>query len=278
MIFNTSNAKPIQPNNFELNTWRITNKSPDIFLKPFFSNENIKLFSISTEKYRRAPNSIEMLNYIMSLSKLTFQIDTKTIVVNPMASIEIINQKNNSRKVLGYFEKVNISDTSIVIKYKNGDKTVYGAKYSAIVKISYAEEESCKQIFSLSPEINVFDIKITRPLVSYEKKDIFIESQALTIGSYLVSLMGKPLNTLLKNPFVNSVPFSNDMKIFNDHMAKLKMLKKLTEELIDKKNDVKGKNEKLSQIDDQMTKFRDLISKSNQKIEEDNEDEKLNKK
>lgn len=207
----------------------LTNEKPKVDLSPVFVSNGSKFYEAEKIIHQRYPNTIELAKYVVQQKKITFNIDKKTINIFPLSHIESV--KDGKVKILGYFDRISLDD-SIILKYKNGEATVYGAKNSAMVKFSFSETPSFKQLPSSMPDKSLFDVKLNCPTSTCESKKIFIETDQPTVGKYLSKLTScsKSRSQNSSSNLEDQNENSNSFLIQNGTLN-LKMLKELSKKL-----------------------------------------------
>lgn len=112
----------------------------------------------------------DALNMIMNMPELCFTIRNTEYLLHP--SKHLIEKRKHGNRCLGYFSSVSISNSKIILKYKDGDKTATSNRYSSSVEFVASEKEYASR--SLGNEIGKIAFKFFTNKILKESKTVQI--------------------------------------------------------------------------------------------------------
>lgn len=136
---------------------------------PYLRKDSIELYKITTTRYVRHPSISEMCNYVMTKKMFKFRVGKKEFLVYPLD--KVIQRKDNVQKILGYFDRITTVNNSVVLRYKNGDKSILGPLYSSTVYIQSSQQESYDARFKETPASILLSLNVSEPLI-YDREAV----------------------------------------------------------------------------------------------------------
>lgn len=130
---------------------------------PHLKKDSIELYRSTTIRYVRHPSVSEMCNYVMTKKMFRFKIGKKEFLIYPLD--KVVQKKSDGEKVLGYFDRITTVNNSVVIRYKNGDRSILGPQYSSTVQIQSSQQEFYDARFKETPANIFLSLNVSEPLV-----------------------------------------------------------------------------------------------------------------
>lgn len=126
-------------------------------LSPVFANNILEIFEDEKVKYTKLPSIIELISFLIKKQTLSYNKGSKKYEIHPLD--KVVEVKNNTRKVLGYFSKITCIRNRIILIYRNGDKSTYGPAYNCKVYLEASSNPSFSTEFKEGPNNLVLNVK-----------------------------------------------------------------------------------------------------------------------